>query len=129
MGRDHDRAAAPAERRQFHRIAGDKPVVVHAGEGAHGGTLRDISLRGLLFDADDAWQPSVGERVHVHVRLDDEMWFIDMVGEVAHVDGSRIGLRGIGIDLESATRLRRMVELNLADQALLERDIEQLLSA
>jgi hypothetical protein len=117
------------ERRHFHRIATDKPVVVRCDGMEHSGTVRDISLHGLLFDACDDWQPEYGQRVHVHVRLDDHMWFIDMYGEIAHVAGSRIGLRCSGIDLQSASRLRRMIELNLADQELLERELAELVAS
>jgi len=35
----------------------------------------------------------------------------------------------VGIDLESASMLRRMVELNLGDGELLERDLSQLLAS
>lgn len=127
MGSKQVTDRAGHERRHFHRVATDKPVVVHCGGEEHCGTVRDISLHGLLFDACDDWQPVSGQRVNVHVRLDDEMWFIDMYGEIAHVAGSLIGLHCIGIDLESASRLRRMIELNLADQALLERDLAELI--
>ncbi len=128
MGSRQDIPQAGADRRHFHRIASDKPALVRSWDGEHEGSVRDISLRGMLIDIGDSWQPVGGERVYVHVRCDDEPWFIEMYGEVAHVVHSRIGVRCIGIDLESATKLRRLIELNLADQEMLERDIEQMIA-
>ena len=45
------------ERRRFHRIATDKPVKITAGSAVHPGTVLDLSLRGLLFEVADDWQP------------------------------------------------------------------------
>jgi len=45
---------------------------------------------------------------------------------VAHVEGGRVGLRRTHIDIESVTHLRRLVELNLGDPALLERELHEL---
>ena len=56
------------------------------------------------------------------------MCCIDIEGEVAHVEGSRIGLQCLVLDLESASTLRRLVELNLADPELLERNLAELTS-
>lgn len=116
------------ERRRFHRIATDKPVILRDGDTQHSGTVLDISLQGLLLKSDRGWHPEIGTRVQAGVRLSEAMPEISMDGEIAHVDGTRVGLRCVRIDLESASMLRRMVELNLGDGGLLERDLSQLLA-
>lgn len=116
----------PTERRRFHRIATDKPVVVRVDGDAHHGTVIDVSLRGLLFVVDGVWRPHKGMRVAAQLLLDGEAFCIDTEGEVVHIAGARIGVRLDAMDLESASRLRRMVELNLGDPELLERNLEQL---
>ena len=118
----------PTERRHFHRIATDKPVTVHADGGEYQGTLLDISLRGLLFEIQGDWRPPNGTRLAAQIRLDDNACCILMDGEVMHVEGARIGMHLDSIDLESASRLRRMVELNLADPDLLERELGELIA-
>jgi hypothetical protein len=95
----------------------------------HSGTVLDISLQGLLLESNGSWKPTIGTRVRAGVRLGEEMPEISMDGEIAHIDGKRVGLRCVGIDLESASMLRRMVELNLGDGELLERDLSQLLAS
>ena len=51
---------------------------------------------------------------------------IAMSTEVAHVHGLHTGLLCRGIDLDSVTHLRRLIELQLGDPALLERDLGEL---
>ena len=117
------------ERRRFHRIATDKPVSLSEGDMQHSGTVLDISLQGLLLESNGSWNPTIGARVRAGVQVGEDMPQISMDGEIAHVDGKRVGLRCVGIDLESASMLRRMVELNLGDGELLERDLSQLLAS
>jgi hypothetical protein len=45
---------------------------------------------------------------------------------VAHIEGTRVGLRCLHIDLDSITELRRLVELNLGDAAQLDRELHAL---
>ena len=116
------------ERRRFHRIATDKPVSVQVGDAFHTGTVLDISLQGLLLESAENWNPAIGTRVRAGIHLDADMPGIHMDGEIAHIDGRRVGLRCVGIDLQSASMLRRMVELNLGDGELLERDLSQLIA-
>ncbi|MCB1725638.1 MAG: PilZ domain-containing protein [Gammaproteobacteria bacterium] len=118
------------ERRRFHRIATDKPITVTADGGSHDGVVQDVSLRGVLLAVDDGWQPATGMPVQARIRLDDgDDCCIEMHSSVAHVRGNRIGLQCTSIDVDSAARLKRMVELNLADQELLERDLAEMLTA
>jgi hypothetical protein len=117
------------ERRRFHRVVTDKPVRIRYGEAQHSGTVLDISLRGLLLEQQGDWQPVIGGQVHADIQLDAQLPGIRMDGEIRHIDGRRVGLRCVGMDLDSASMLRRMVELNLQDDSLLERDLAQLISA
>ena len=53
---------------------------------------------------------------------------ISMETRVAHEQGRYIGLLCLAIDLDSITHLRRLVELNLCDPNLLEREVSVLIS-
>ncbi len=117
------------ERRRFDRIATDKAVSLRQGETLLSGTVLDISLRGLLLELQGDWQPEIGAPVKAEIHLDQQADTIAMDGEIAHIEGRHIGMRCVGLDLDSASRLRRMVELNLQDDRLLERNLAQLLSA
>jgi len=117
------------ERRHLQRIASDKPAVLYADNAEYAGTVLDVSLRGLLLELADDRRPADGAGVQVRIMLDGEQHLIEMSGEVMHVAGRRIGVRCSGLDLDSARRLRRMVELNLDDHRLLERDLAELIRA
>lgn len=119
----------PTNRRRFDRIATDKPIVVQDADGQHTGIVLDISLRGLLFTVADDWRPARGRQLQARIDLGAEMCCIDLEGEVAHVEDDHIGLHCLKLDVDSAGRLRRLVELNLADHDLLERNLGQLIGS
>jgi hypothetical protein len=122
---------SPEERRRFQRIATDKAVTLHLGDARLVGVVHDISLRGLLCQAIGELPPGLvsGAPVHARVQLDREACAIELDGEVAHIAGRQLGIHCHSMDVEDAARLRRLVELNLADTTLLERELSQLLSA
>jgi hypothetical protein len=68
-----------------------------------------------------------GEPVLLAMSLGDIV--IKMAAEVAHLDGSDAGLRCVAIDLESITHLRRLIEMNLGNPKLAERELRALLAA
>lgn len=112
----------PPKRRQFSRIAFDTGVVLQTVSGKHPCKLVDISLKGALVERLAPWHEGVGEACSLVVQLSDDTT-IRMAGDVAHVEAGRLGLRCCDIDLDSITALRRLVELNLGDEAALNREI------
>lgn len=118
------------DRRRFDRVATDKPVVIVDSGGEYAGTVVDISLRGALLELENGWRPALGDAVNARIAIDDsDNCCIYAEGEVAHLDGNRIGLHCLIMDLDSASNLRRLVELNLADPELLERNLAELINA
>ena len=117
------------ERRHFQRIASDKPAVLHSDNAEYPGTVLDMSLCGVLLELADDIPPADAASVQVRIMLDGEQQVIEMSGEIVHLAGRRIGVHCSGLDLNSAGRLRRMVELNLDDHRLLERDLAELIRA
>jgi hypothetical protein len=49
-----------------------------------------------------------------------------MEGSIAHLEGTQVGLRCDSIDIDSLTHLRRLVELNVGDEAILQRELSAL---
>ena len=115
------------ERRQFHRIIMHRPVALSYTGGTSQAELLDISLKGALMALADDWRPALGTGAQARVQLgDDEDSIIEMQIRIARVSDDHIGVEAIRLDLDSACRLRRLVELNLADPALLERELSHL---
>ncbi len=114
------------QRRRFRRIVLDRPVSLVVEGITFTGSLSDISLRGALVRLPDR-QPAVGQAGTADIGLgDDPQFMIRMDVTVCHVNGDRVGLRTSHMDLEDAARLRRLVELNLGDEAVLQRELAEL---
>ena len=117
-----------AERRQFWRAAFHSPVLLAGPAAAAEGELLDISLKGALVQVPPAWPGKLGDACRLELRLADDAAIV-MDATVAHLQGRHLGLRCKGIDLDSVTHLRRLVELNAGDPALLERELQALLES
>ena len=93
--------------------------------------VRDLSLRGALLRCPALAAVARGCPCELRLVLDagDDVVVL-MKGEVAHAeregDALDLGMVCRDIDLDSITHLRRLVELNLGDSALLARELQAL---
>ena len=116
-----------SEKRRFHRIEFDAPCELHCQELVWKTEVLDISLKGVLVKRPEEWDVPLKQPCEVIVHLNDDEAGIVMAVELRHVEPHRLGFTCQYIDLESATHLKRLVELNLGDQALLEREFAHLI--
>lgn len=118
---------ATRERRRFTRIPFDGTVRVRGQGRSWTAALVDISLKGVLIERPTDWPASPGPEHRLSIELESaEATTITMEATPVHVEGGHVGFRCERIDVDSATHLRRLVELNLGDPALLERELEAL---
>lgn len=116
--------ADTSERRRFHRILFDAPTTIESAGRLYHTTLLDISLKGALAKIPPKWQPSAGEQVTLSIKLNEETdTAIGMRALCAHIEADRVGFLCDEIDMESISLLRRLVELNIGDEELLQRDL------
>jgi hypothetical protein len=116
----------PAERRRFKRIAFDARTELSQGESTWPVTLIDLSLKGLLIERPDPWLGNAHQDFLVDIHLSEDVDII-MDVQLAHDDHGQLGFVCLHISLESIERLRRLIELNLADEAELERELGALI--
>lgn len=116
------------ERRHYSRIAFHSAAQLILPEGSIDVVVLDLSLKGALVRLPAATHPENGTQCTLRVRLDDAGDQIRMETRVTHLAGCYAGLACHNIDLDSVTHLRRLVELNLGDEALLERELSALVS-
>ena len=121
--------SSPQERRRFNRILFDTPVELITDQGTYESRLIDISLNGVLVNHVDNWPATQGQQVHLQISLNDGAIAIRMTAEIAHTSPEHVGLHCKLIDVESIGHLRRLVECNLNDPELLERNLEALIHA
>lgn len=120
--------ATAAERRQFWRASFHAPAQLTLPDGVREAELLDISLKGALLELPAGSGVALDQRCQLRLTLGKGDEAIVMHTTVAHVhDGRWVGLRCDAIDLDSITHLRRLVELNASDSALLERELAALL--
>lgn len=119
----------PHERRHFVRVGFDAPALLTTSTGALSVHVLDLSLKGALLRAPAQANLEPGMPCQLTVPLAETGNHIAMTVEVAHVEGLHTGLLCKGIDLDSVTHLRRLIELQLGDPALLERDLAELTGA
>lgn len=117
----------PPEKRKFHRITFDAPCELHALERLWTTEVLDISLKGVLVRRPESWDVPLSQPCEVIVHLDGQQAGIVMAVELKHVEDERLGFRCQYIDLESASHLKRLVELNLGDPVMLERELAHLI--
>lgn len=119
--------AINSEKRQFSRIAFDAPVTLHDDSNEWKSKLLDISLKGVLILRPDNWDRNINDNVKLSIQLDNSGSEIDMDVKLAHKGDERLGFLCVRIDLDSVTTLKRLVELNIGDEQLLERELLNML--
>ncbi|MBV4523587.1 PilZ domain-containing protein [Pseudomonas sp. SWRI74] len=116
----------PANRRRFKRIAFDARTELSQGEYIWPVKLIDLSLKGLLIERPEPWLGDAGQEFFVDIHLSDDV-DIEMDVQLAHEENGQLGFVCRHISLESIQRLRRLIELNLADPQELERELGALI--
>lgn len=114
------------EHRAFWRAPFHAVVRLTDATGSWEGKLLDISLKGALLDMSADWPGVLGAKCKLRLDLGAGASII-MQATVAHLEGTRMGLRCDNLGLDSITHLRRLVELNAGDPNLLERELPALL--
>ncbi|ALP40495.1 PilZ domain-containing protein [Aeromonas schubertii] len=116
-----------SERRRFSRILYSTPARLSQGERHWQTELIDISLQGALIRRPSDWSHGESLDYHLTFHLAGSEIEIKMEVELSHLDDEKLGLYCHHLDIDSATHLRRMIELNVGDEDLLHRELEELL--
>ena len=112
-------------KRHFQRIPIDGHAALFCGGNRWDSRLLDISFKGELIVAPVGWEADSAGHCQLELRLDGDV-VIGMDGTVVHCEDGHLGFRCDHIDLASISHLKRLVELNLGDEALLERELSEL---
>lgn len=118
------------ERRLHSRIAFHSPAKLVFPDRTIDVVVLDLSLKGALIHlpSDTSLEHYSVCMLHVYLNEAEINDNISMEARVAHCIGDRAGLLCLTIDIDSVTHLRRLVELNLGDPKLLERELTMLIA-
>ncbi len=125
---DMNETSHHTEQRKFSRIPFDVSVTLHLGDAQWETTLADISLHGALILTPEHFEPVMDAQYQLEIHLEGGP-DITMDTHVAHQEDGHTGMRCDDIDVDSITHLRRLVELNLGNPELLERELSALTPA
>jgi PilZ domain len=113
------------EKRRFHRIFYNAEALLAGDEQLFGCKIVDLSLKGCLLEFGGESAFSQDKLYTLTLKLSDEISIV-MELSVVHAAGAQIGFKCVHIDIDSISNLRRLVELNLGDSELLERELAAL---
>lgn len=117
-----------SEHRRFTRVPFTTRVRLQAGDRAYEAELLDVSLKGALLQMPADWSAQPGHAAELELQLADGVT-IRMQTNVAHIVNGRVGLACHHLDLDSATHLRRLIELNLGDESRLHRELSAMIAS
>ena len=121
---------AEQDHRTVHRVSFVQEAVLYANGEAVPVKLLDISLMGALVALEAPADVAVGGECGMTLTLGPDV-ALELAGEVVRTgkDGRRLGISWDSMDVDSASHLRRLLELNLGDHELLGQDIEAMYAA
>jgi hypothetical protein len=113
-------------RRQFTRILFSIPAELAIEQQVFNVNIHGISLKGASLFAETKGLFLEKKSGLLSLKLDDFGTKIVMKVTVAHQESHEIGVQCNGIDIDSASLLRRLIELNLADDKQFNKELSQL---
>lgn len=116
------------ERRQFSRILFAATAFIRQGEQEWNTKILDLSLNGALIEKPQEIQLSQ-EPVTLSFFLPDSEIELTMETRLVHDEETKLGLKCLNIDVDSISHLRRMLELNIGDASLLNRELTLFIQA
>jgi len=116
-------------RRQFTRVLFSMQAILTMDEHEFVAKIHDISLNGALLYLDSKSLTLTRQLGLLSFKLDNTDTSITMSVAVVHQEGNEIGVQCNGIDIDSVSLLRRLIELNLGDDEQLHKELSQLTRA
>ncbi len=116
------------EKRHFQRIFYHADAQLSSDAMQTPCKVLDISLKGCLLEFEQPWTGNADGTYTLTLQLSDEL-NIGMSLKFTHGSGNQIGFKCEQIDIDSMTNLRRLVELNLGDMDMLNRELSALIGS
>ena len=110
------------ERRQFSRVLLTHQAQLQYQDKVWPTRLLDVSLNGALVERPAQFPPETHQLL-LSFTLTDSDIKVQMQTQLVHQKDNQLGLACQHIDVDSISHLRRLVELNVGDAGLLEREL------
>jgi hypothetical protein len=128
---EYAQAAAAGEpsdkgQRHFTRVSLHSPAIVATQDNEWDTHLMDLSLSGALLAQPSGWTGKTGDRIRLKLLLADQPC-LEVQGQVRQVDADRLGISFVDLDDSHRNEIRWLVEINLGDPVLLQREFSEFL--
>ena len=121
-----------SERRRFSRVtfSGDCSLTeeVDGKVEIFQTTVLDISLTGALVGYPATWHYVPGALLNLNLTLPGSAITLEISCVVCHQEERLLGIKFLTLSLDCITHLKRLMQLNLADEKLLHREMSQLIN-
>jgi len=114
-----------AERRSYNRIPFNAEILMQCGHEEWSCNLLDISLKGMLVEPPENLDIDIGQPCGVALFLGEDVSIHARVN-IMRNDMGNWGLKWLQIDVSSLQHLRRLIELNTNNPAMLMRELSDL---
>ncbi len=113
------------DKRLFQRVlfSHDAKLIVDGSQ--HITQILDLSLHGFLCTQPSQFSASLNQNLQLILTLDQQRSII-MDAFITHIDNGMLGMQCHHIDIDSISQLKRLIQLNLANDELLNRNLDQL---
>ena len=118
--------------RHFTRIPFDVETHILSTDGNQqwSCTLIDISLNGALTSRPADWSAKCGDNYKLELQLGsehEEALRLHMDVKVIHIEHDHMGFEIMEMDVDTASHLHRLIELNTGDTNILKRELAELI--
>ena len=114
------------ERRIHHRIPFTAELLMQSGNEEWSCNLLDISLKGMLVEPPENLDIDTSKPCAVALFLGEDAAINARVKIARILDNGNWGLEWLHIDVDGLRHLRRLMELNMSDAGLMNREITEL---
>ncbi len=118
----------PSGIRRFSRVTYHRPALLDLKTVQVDCEVLDVSLKGAMVEIGPYVRPRPGDPCALVIRLDAGGEVVRMEGEVVHVEGNHVGVKCDELELDAMVHLRRLVELNVGDEAQMEGELAALVA-
>ncbi|MDW6092014.1 PilZ domain-containing protein [Vibrio rhizosphaerae] len=115
-----------AEKRRFSRIIYRAPALLTQGSIHLATTVQDLSLHGILLSILDDTRLDLQQPIYIEFPLPESDISIQMTANIVSMKNCTLHASIAYIDVDSISHLKRLIELNVGNDALLHRELEHL---
>ncbi len=110
------------EQRHFQRIGFRTEASITTREASFSCSLVDLALQGALFKSQAAIPLEVGQKADLNISLPDSDINLNFTAELIHKRGDFCGFLFLTEDVETLVHLRRLLELNIGDAEVTDKE-------